>query len=138
MGYQFLKTKQNPDGSWSNPGFPALTGLVVYSFLTSPADIDPEKTPDFIVKALDFIIGNAHENGAIYKEGLPNYNTSICIMALLAANDPKYHPYVLKARRYLATLQLDKGKKEWRTSPMTGGSDTGPKIIRTCPTHTWH
>jgi squalene-hopene/tetraprenyl-beta-curcumene cyclase len=31
-GFEFLKKHQNPDGSWSNPEFPALTGLVLYAF----------------------------------------------------------------------------------------------------------
>ena len=127
MGYAFLEKAQNPDGSWSNPGFPALTGLVTYAFLTSPGNIASREKPGFIQKALDFIVSNAHENGAIYKEGMPNYNTSICMMALLAANDSKYHPYILKARRYVATLQLDQGEKGVADQPYDGGIGYGTK-----------
>ena len=127
MGYDFLKEKQNPDGSWSHPGFPALTGLVTYAFLTSPQYIHSDEKPDFIIKALDFIISNAHENGAIYKDGLPNYNTSICMMALLSAKDTRYHPYILKARRYISSLQLDQGKKGVADEPYDGGIGYGTK-----------
>lgn len=127
MGYAYLEKTQNPDGSWSNPGFPALTGLVTYAFLTSPVNIDSREKPAFIQKALDFIISNAHENGAIYKEGMPNYNTSICMMALLAANDSQYHPYILKARRYVATLQLDQGETGVADQPYDGGIGYGTK-----------
>ena len=28
--FAFLKSRQNPDGSWSSPEHPALTGLVTY------------------------------------------------------------------------------------------------------------
>lgn len=127
MGYAFLEKKQNPDGSWSQPGFPALTGLVTYAFLTSPRYIAAKEKPEFIKKALGFIISNAHENGAIYKEGLPNYNTSICILALVAANDIQYHPYILKARRYIAGLQLDQGEKGVPDQPYDGGIGYGTK-----------
>lgn len=126
-GFDFLKKTQNPDGSWSNPGFPAITGLVTYAFLTSRMYANVKEKPDFIQKALDYIISNAHENGAIYKEGLPNYNTSICMMALLAANDAKYHPYVLKARHYIATLQLDQGEKGKVDEKFDGGIGYGTK-----------
>jgi squalene-hopene/tetraprenyl-beta-curcumene cyclase len=127
MGYAYLEKTQNPDGSWSNPGFPALTGLVAYAFLTSPGNIASREKPGFIQKALDFIISNAHENGAIYKEGMPNYNTSICMMALLAAKDSQYHPYILKARRYVASLQLDQGEKGVADQPYDGGIGYGTK-----------
>jgi squalene-hopene/tetraprenyl-beta-curcumene cyclase len=127
LGYAFLEKNQNPDGSWSNAGFPALTGLVTYAFLTSADYIDSKEKPEFIHKALDFIVDNAHENGAIYKDGLPNYNTSICIMALLAANDVKYHPYILKARRYIASLQLDQGEKGQTDQSYDGGIGYGTK-----------
>nr|WP_319396057.1 prenyltransferase/squalene oxidase repeat-containing protein [uncultured Desulfobacter sp.] len=126
-GFEYLKNSQNPDGSWSNPGFPAITGLVTYAFLTSPMYSNIKEKPAFIQKALDYIISNAHENGAIYKEGLPNYNTSICMMALLAANDPTYHPYILKARRYIATLQLDQGEKGKVDGKFDGGIGYGSK-----------
>ncbi|WP_319574343.1 prenyltransferase/squalene oxidase repeat-containing protein [uncultured Desulfobacter sp.] len=127
MGLDYLKKSQNPDGSWSNPGFPALTGLTVYAFLTSPMYGNIVQKPEFIQKGLDFIISNTHENGAIYNEGLPNYNTSICMMALLAANDTKYHPYILKGRRYLATLQLDQGEKGKTDQKFDGGIGYGTK-----------
>lgn len=127
MGYDYLQKAQNPDGSWSNPGFPAITGLVTYAFLTSPRFIDAKQKPAFIHKALDYIVSCTHNNGAIFKEGLPNYNTSICIMALLAAKDSKYHPIVLKARRYIASLQQDKGNRGTVDEKFDGGIGYGTK-----------
>jgi squalene-hopene/tetraprenyl-beta-curcumene cyclase len=124
---EFLKKHQNPDGSWSAPDFPALTGLVLYAFLKSPQYIHLSKKPQFIQKGIDFILANAKENGAIYKEKLPNYNTAICIMALAAANDPQLHPYILKGRRYLFSLQDDKGAKGVADSPYDGGIGYGTK-----------
>ena len=127
MAYTFLKEKQNPDGSWSDPENPALTGLAVYAFLTSPEYINADEKPDFIKKALDYIISSAHKNGAIYKDGLANYNTSICILALLAAKDAGYHPYILRARHYIAALQLDQGEKGIPDQPFDGGIGYGTK-----------
>lgn len=87
-GFDFLKKSQNPDGSWSSPDFPALTGLVLYAFFTSP-DYDPSAPrPPFIQKGLDFIVSHAKEDGAIYNEQLPNYNTAICMTALTASGMP--------------------------------------------------
>ncbi|MBN1930704.1 MAG: terpene cyclase/mutase family protein [Desulfobacterales bacterium] len=126
-GFEFLKTKQNPDGSWSNPDFPALTGLVISAFLNSSEYAATPQRPDFIQKGLDFIIRNAKENGSIYKEILPNYNTAICMMALMAANDAQYYPYVLRARKYLISLQADKGQKGVADDIYDGGIGYGTK-----------
>ena len=126
-GFDFLQKQQNPDGSWSNPDFPALTGLVVYAYLTSPEYAKKAEMPLHIKKGLDFIIKNAKENGAIFKEALPNYNTAICMMALLAANDPDYYPYIIRARSFLASLQLDKGVKGATDQPYDGGVGYGTK-----------
>ncbi len=127
MGFGYLKKMQNPDGSWSNPDYPALTGLVVFAFLTSSEFQGVKEKPEFIRKALDFILSNARENGAIYRDGLPNYNTAICVMALLATVDDAYHPYILRARRYLASLQLDRGQKGETDQPFDGGVGYGTK-----------
>ena len=127
LGYDYLKKTQNPAGWWSTPDYPALTGLAVFAFLTSSEYKGGKEKPEFINKALDFIVSNAHENGAIYKKGLPNYNTAICIMALLSAMDEKYHPYILKGRRYLASIQLDRGKKGVADEPFDGGVGYGTK-----------
>jgi squalene-hopene/tetraprenyl-beta-curcumene cyclase len=48
-------------------------------------------------------------------------------MALLAANDVKYHPYILKARRYIASLQLDQGEKGQTDQSYDGGIGYGTK-----------
>ena len=126
-GFEFLKKHQNPDGSWSSPEFPALTGLVLYAFLKSSEYANVREKPVFIQEGLEFIIKCAKKNGAIYKEALPNYNTSVCIMALMAANDPEYHPYIIRARRYLISLQEDKGKKGATDNSYDGGVGYGTK-----------
>lgn len=120
----WLKGRQNADGSWSGPDYPALTGLVVYAFLTSPEYVGKREKPEFIQKGLDFMVRNAKENGGIYKEALPNYNTAICMMALMAANDPKYHVHILKARRYLMSQQSGEGGVGYGADGQTDLSNT--------------
>ena len=127
MGFDFLKKTQNAEGWWSTAEFPAITGLVTYAFLTSPEYRGMKEKPAFLQKALDFIVSNAKDNGAIFKDKLPNYNTSICMMALMAANESKYHPYILKGRRYIASLQLDEGEKGVPDQKFDGGIGYGSK-----------
>ena len=126
-GFDYLKKHQNTDGSWSNPDFPALTGLVLYAFFTSPDYDKAAPRPDFIQKGLDFIVTNAKANGAIYKDKLPNYNTAISILALTASGDAAYHPYIIKARSYVASLQEDRGQKGATDDPYDGGIGYGTK-----------
>jgi squalene-hopene/tetraprenyl-beta-curcumene cyclase len=126
-GFAYLKKTQNPDGSWSNPDFPALTGLVLVAFFTAPDYDKSAPRPAHIQRGLDFIIGNAKENGAIFKEKLPNYNTAISILALTASGDPAYNPYILKARSYVASLQEDRGSKGQADDPYDGGVGYGTK-----------
>lgn len=125
--FAFLKSRQNPDGSWSSPEHPALTGLVTYAFLGSREYGGKGERPEFLKKSLDFILRNAKENGAIFDKELPNYNTAICIMALMAAGDPAYHPYIVKGRRYLVTEQDDKGVKGVTDQMYDGGVGYGTK-----------
>ena len=127
LGFAYLKKNQNPDGSWSNPDFPALTGLVAYAFLSSGSYGKTAPLPEFIQKALHYIISNVHEDGGIYKEGLPNYNTAICMMALIAAGDDAFYPYIMQGRQFLASLQMDQGKKGVTDHSFDGGIGYGSK-----------
>ena len=127
MGIDYLEKHQNPDGSWSNPGFPALTGLVLYAVARSPQYAGMSPRPAFIQKGLDYITASIQPDGGIYREGLPNYNTAICIMALAAANDPAYHEHIVRARHYLASLQKDDGVKGKTDQAFDGGIGYGSK-----------
>lgn len=126
-GYAFLKKHQNENGSWSSPDYPALTGLVVYAFLSGNKYASPSDIPSFIKKSLDFILSNQKENGAIYQEALPNYNTAVCLLALTAANDPRYYPNMVRARNFLISLQMDKGEKGKADYQFDGGIGYGSK-----------
>ncbi|MBU0678968.1 MAG: terpene cyclase/mutase family protein [Verrucomicrobia bacterium] len=106
-GTAWLVSKQNEDGSWSNPEFPALTALAIWA-------LDRGKShPDAVKKGVDYILSCVHENGAIYREpsedrkggGLSNYNTALCMVALHIAGGPEATPVVQKARTFVAASQ---------------------------------
>lgn len=108
-GLDWLITKQQPDGSWSEPGMPAMTALPLWAIVASG-----ESGYDAAVdKAVAFILSKQQPDGGIYVpipgrqgSGLGNYNTSICIAALYATSRSDVIPAVLKGRSYIASSQL--------------------------------
>jgi squalene-hopene/tetraprenyl-beta-curcumene cyclase len=99
----WLAAKQKPDGSWSNPDFPALTALPLWAF----AKAQHKDRQAVTAKAVKYILACARENGGIYKDvagkggGLSNYNTALCMVALHLVGDPALAPVVLKARQFV-------------------------------------
>jgi squalene-hopene/tetraprenyl-beta-curcumene cyclase len=137
LAFKFLKIHQKPDGSWSNADFPAISGLVLYAFFTS-SDYHPNAhRPEFIQKGLDYIESCAKNNGGIYKEELANYNTAISLMALTASGDPKYYPIILKARRYVISLQDDRGQKGATDNIYDGGIGYGDDYVHSDLSNTY-
>ena len=61
--------------------------------------------PEYIWKGYDFILKSQKEDGSIFNRGMSSYNTAVCMMALLAANNEEYAPAILKARAYLIKQQ---------------------------------
>ncbi len=126
----WLKDKQNQDGSWSSPDYPALTALVVLGFLRDPSSpFQYSQYPPFLQNALKFIIGKVQPDGGIYTpdKGLSNYNTSICISTLVATGNPAYNSIIQRARNYLVSLQKDEGEKGAADNPYDGGIGYGTK-----------
>ena len=106
-GLEWLKAQQKPDGSWSDPRYPALTALPLWCFAQSEF---PGREA-ILSKAAAFIVACAQEDGGLYRVlpgrggGLSTYNTAIGLAALGALNDPAHAPVLLKARRFLAAAQ---------------------------------
>lgn len=128
-GVAFLKTKQNPDGSWSDPEMPALTALPVRAIAGDPNRKEGEPLPDAAKKAVDWLVKTQKEDGGFYNRGLGSYNTAIAMMALLAANDPAYHDALLKARAYLVKQQHDFDIPGEQDNPLDGGLGYGSQPV---------
>src|ERR1051325_2805250 len=122
-GNDFLKLSQNSNGWWSTPAHPSVSALALSAMMGEPTSrwqnsIEAKRGYAFILKC-------ARPDGGIYVSSLANYNTSISMMALLAAHDPKYDSVLRKARAFVVSSQIDLGEKGKRDTPWDGGVGYG-------------
>ena len=102
-GIEYLRTTQNEDGSWTPEPGPGVTAMAVAVMLDQP-DIDANDPT--VKKGLDYILKFVKKDGGIYDEILPNYNTSLCLMALARVpNRPDVAEAVKNAQAFLKGLQ---------------------------------
>ena len=120
-GLQWLKDHQNADGSWSLNDYPALTALPLWAYMGDPQG-KPGERPDYILKGYDFVLGSVKPDGGIYRKGLANYNTSISLVALVMAHDPKYESVIRGAHDFVIGQQA----KGLADPSMDGGVGYGP------------
>jgi squalene-hopene/tetraprenyl-beta-curcumene cyclase len=122
----FLAASQQADGGWVAFGKtdPAITALVAKCFVQSPR-YGPNHP--LVKRALDFILTFSKEDGGIYAEGqgLRNYQTSVCLMALAATKDSQYRQQIHAAQEFLTVLQWDEGEGYERDSAWYGGAGYG-------------
>jgi len=105
---RWLLAKQEPQGHWSNSGFPALTALPMWALLKAGANENPA-----IMRAAEYIATTFNENGSFCREpseprkggGLCNYNTALCIVALHATGNPDFTGMIQKGRAFIAATQ---------------------------------
>lgn len=106
----FLRTNQDPSGGWGvraeGPVFPAVTGLVIQGMMLDPAAT--EKDPA-IAKGVAFILSKQQENGGIYDQILPSYNTAICASALSKVGTPEAKAAAKRAVEFLRSIQFGEG-----------------------------
>ncbi len=107
-GLEWLKGQQAEDGLFAN--HPGITALALTAFLRHPEKKYSETEHPFIQKGLQRLVEMQQPNGAIYdlemQPALPNYNTSISIMALSSTGNPKYDEVIKKAQGFLKGLQV--------------------------------
>lgn len=126
-GLKFLKSKQDPAGFFGSDEQTAFTALAVMAIMGDPS-VSGKPMPEEAQKAYAYILGMQKPDGAIFKEKLPNYNTSLCLTALtLAGQERKYKEAVLKARRSIIGFQTDEGEKGKMDNPLDGGIGYGNK-----------
>ena len=124
-GIESLQKSQKPGGYWTNADHPAVTAIVLVAYHGNPKK--PKVKPNWVKKGHEFILKHVQLNGSIYvpEKGLANYNTALCMMAMLASGDTKYNPSIIKARKYLIGQQWDLGVKGKSDHPLDGGVGYG-------------
>jgi hypothetical protein len=101
--YDFLKSRQKPDGSFEpgrgGPGTPALIAAALIR-LGKPVD-DP-----VVAKALGFLEKQVQADGGVYNRFLANYTTAIAITTFQEANaGGKYNTVIANGTKFLKSLQ---------------------------------
>ena len=125
-GGDWLAKNQQVKGNWSTTDHPAITALALVAFQGKPSLDSDEKAA--VKKGYDFLLANLHDDGTIHGgKGLVNYNTSIGLLALIAARDDRYKPQILAARKYLVGTQIDLGEKGKLDTRFDGGVGYGSK-----------
>ncbi|MDP6045214.1 MAG: terpene cyclase/mutase family protein [Phycisphaerae bacterium] len=112
-GVKYLLTQKDAKGGWSmgqDANRPAITAMVLKVLVQHP-DYD-SKSP-VVVEGFKALMTYRKADGGFYEPnmGLPNYTTSIAIMAMVAADDPKLRPDIDKAVKFLRTQQIRPGDK---------------------------
>ncbi|HEY0549279.1 MAG TPA: prenyltransferase/squalene oxidase repeat-containing protein, partial [Verrucomicrobiae bacterium] len=118
-GNDFLQSAQNSNGWWSTPDHPSVAALAVSAMMNEPGA--RLKHSPGVRKGCAFILSCVKADGGIYVTNLANYNTSISMMALLAARDPKHNDVLRKARSFVAGMQADLNERGQMDSPWDGG-----------------
>jgi squalene-hopene/tetraprenyl-beta-curcumene cyclase len=108
-GLDWLQSNQNTNGYWSTADQPAVTALALSAFMGEPSRSYQLHPPTALQRGFDFIAAHAKSDGSIYGKGLQNYNTSICMMALVAARNPQFDPILRRARQWVISQQVDGG-----------------------------
>ena len=122
-GLAFLGAQQEADGSWRKT--PAITALAVTAYLKAPRELKEEERTR-VDRGLDYIVKCAKPTGAIFTDTYASYNTSICLLALVAANNSeKYGATIKAARAFLLDLQLDEGENVLPGGRFYGGIGYG-------------
>jgi squalene-hopene/tetraprenyl-beta-curcumene cyclase len=124
QGLSFLLASQNSNGWWSTADHPALTALALTAFMGEPTD-RYRPPPRAISNGFAYLVASVKPDGTIYRTALINYNTSISMMALVAARNPAYDDILRRARASLIKAQLDLGTPGQVDSPADGGFGYG-------------
>jgi squalene-hopene/tetraprenyl-beta-curcumene cyclase len=125
QGVQWLQSNQNTNGWWSTADQPALTALALSALMGEPSGALRATPTPGVARGYKFITDHAKPDGGIYEKGLMNYNTSICMMGLMAARNPQYDGVLRKARQWLISRQVDLNGTGTKNSPLDCGGGYG-------------
>jgi squalene-hopene/tetraprenyl-beta-curcumene cyclase len=121
-GLRYLKDHQQKNGSYEN--YPGITALVVTAYIKSPRQY-AENDGVYIKDAVKYLLTMVKSDGGIYDEDMPNYNTSLSIMALMATKNPAYKTIIQNGQKLVMGLQLDESNGYSPEDKMYGGIGYG-------------
>lgn len=125
-GLSYLLVGQGEDGGWQAFGrsHPAITALAVKA-LAQDAAYGPRHPA--VRRGVTFLLRSVQADGGIYVdgEGMPNYHTSVALMALAAVKDPAQEETVANAVRFLKKIQWDEDEGYAPDSAWYGGQGYG-------------
>jgi squalene-hopene/tetraprenyl-beta-curcumene cyclase len=125
-GLAFLIAGQQADGGWEAFGKsnPAITSLVIKA-LAQDADYGPNHPA--VRRGLESILRHVQRDGGIYVDGeeMPNYHTSVALMALAAMKDSALGARIKEAQAFLKKLQWDEGEGLEASNAWYGGAGYG-------------
>lgn len=104
-GLKFLLSRQQDNGSWLDN--PAVTALAVYAMLKEPAYNPDLQSDRAILAGLNYILAHAQPDGGIHAGENVNYNTAICLVALVETGRPEYAGVIRRAKDFLILTQFD-------------------------------
>jgi squalene-hopene/tetraprenyl-beta-curcumene cyclase len=120
---EYLLNNQLPNGSWKD--HPAITALVIYSFIIHPSTISDKKADQAIEKGLKYIESFVQKDGGIYRKEYRNYVTAVCLMAFTETQLTKYSTIITNAKNFLIKFQLDEDEDISTDHPYYGGIGYG-------------
>lgn len=126
-GLQALQASQNSNGWWTTPDHPAVTALALLAWQGDPAGRGGRAEPDWVKHGYTYVRGCIQPDGGIHRTNLVTYNTSLCVMALLAARNSADDAAIARGRAFLVGLQRDLGEKGAIDTPFDGGVGYGSK-----------
>jgi len=132
-GVKYLLSQKDDKGGWSmgqGANRPAITAMVIKVLVQHP---DYDASSPAVKKGFEVLFKYRRSDGGFYepKVGLPNYTTSIAIMAMAASGDPQYRPAIEKAVKFLRSQQIHpgdttpKGEKVEKGKGFDGGVSYG-------------
>lgn len=108
-GYEFLKSKQDADGSFlARRSGPGVTALVAAALLRAGYPVDDP----VVRKALQYLEKNIQKDGGVYNRFLANYTTSLAVLAFQSTGNKKYEPIIKNAVKFLRSVQEGQGTDE--------------------------
>ena len=136
-GNAWLKSQQKPTGYWDDEGIPAFTALALTAATRDPNFDSGAPFPEFIEKGFSWLLAQQKEDGGIYNRGLSAYNTATSVTAMVATQQEKYEPAIVKARKHLIDNQWDIGQKDENDNLNDGGIGYGSKNDHTDMSNTY-